>query len=251
MQDNKLNYNTKQIRKLQDKSRYYKPYVSVWKVDKRRYKMKDQNVLTLTDPRNKVKSATVYIEGDGDLVCHKMCARDERLLLSEDRKKVKEVPNVWEDIITSVHWRDGIPCEDTYKECNEEMMHRLLKENAPCITAFGLKKTIGDAVVRNEIDKYRTKIDNALNIIANKGLVPVEFTEWSVDERLMAPKKGSPITVRLNHFSGWKANFRIDYTDHVYTLERIIDIINLAGFGLGIGSGRSSGFGRFHVTDVK
>lgn len=28
-------------------------------------------------------------------------------------------------------------------------------------------------------------------------------------------------------------------------------IINLAGFGNGIGSGRSSGYGRYHVEDIK
>lgn len=213
--------------------------------------MKDTNVIELKDMRAATKSAVIYIEGDGDIVLHKMCARDERLLLSEDRKKIKEVPNAWEDIITSIHWRDGIPCKDTYAECDEALMHKLLTENAPCITSFGLKKSFGQAVVRNEIDKYATKFDNAVNVVADKGLVPIEFVEWSLDERLMSPKKGSPITVRLNHFSGWKANFRINYTDHVYTLDRIVDVINLAGFGLGIGSGRSSGFGRYHVVDVK
>lgn len=33
--------------------------------------------------------------------------------------------------------------------------------------------------------------------------------------------------------------------------KMIINIINLAGFGLGIGSGRSSGYGRYKVVDMK
>lgn len=32
--------------------------------------------------------------------------------------------------------------------------------------------------------------------------------------------------------------------------EQIVNIINLAGFGLGIGSGRTSGYGRYHVDGV-
>ena len=131
------------------------------------------------------------------------------------------------------------------------MLLDMLKNNAPCISAFGLKKSFGQAVVRNELDKYSTKIDNAVNVLGEKGLIPVEFTEWFVDERLMSPKRGAPITVTLNHFVGWKANFTISYTDHVYSLEQIVNIINLAGFGLGIGSGRTSGYGRYHVVDVK
>jgi hypothetical protein len=83
------------------------------------------------------------------------------------------------------------------------------------------------------------------------GLIPITFAQWSLDERLMSPKKGAPVTVRLNHFSGWKANFRLDYTEHVYSRDQIINYIALAGFSMGIGSGRSSGYGRFHVVDAK
>lgn len=213
--------------------------------------IKDKNIIELKDLRNASKSAIITIEGDGDLVLNKMNARNTRMLLSDDRKKVKEAPNVWEDIITAVHWRDSLNCTDTYTECSEVMMHTLLEKNAPCITAFGLKKSFCQSVVRNEIDKYSTKIDNAINIVADKGLVPITFAEWSVDERLMSPQKGSPVVVRLNHFSGWKASFQVNYTDNVYSLNEIVNIINLAGFGLGIGSGRSSGYGRYHVVDVK
>ena len=119
-----------------------------------------------------------------------------------------------------------------------------LTNNAPCITAFGLKKSFGDAVVRNEIDKYKTKFDNSLNIIAKGGLVPIKFTEHYIDEKLMSPKKGSPVLVHMNRFSGCSAEYTISFTENVYSLEQFINIINLAGFGLGIGSGRTSGYGR-------
>lgn len=199
----------------------------------------------------KVKHAQIFIEGTSDLVLNKMNARNVRALISEDRKKIREVPNPWEDTITAISWRDPLPFTDTYAECSEEAMLKLLKENAPCITAFGLKKSFGQAVTRNEIDKYSTKFDNAVNVSASMGLVPVTFASWRLDERLMSPKRGAPITVRLNHFGGWAANFSIDYTDHVYSLDQIVTVINLAGFGLGIGSGRSSGYGRYKVVDVK
>lgn len=199
----------------------------------------------------KIETAQIFIQGDGDLVLHKMSARNERMLMATDRKKVKEVPNEWEDIITEIHWRDPLPVSDTYTECTQELLEQLLRDNAPCITAFGLKKSFCQAVVRNEIDKYATKFDNAVNVIANGGLIPITFTQWSLDKRLMSPVKGAPVNVALNHFSGWAANFTIMYTEHVYSLEQIVNIINLAGFGLGIGSGRSSGYGRYHVVDVR
>ena len=210
---------------------------------------KDNNTIELAHIN--VKSARIFIEGDSDLVLNKMNARNTRVLTADDRKKIREVPNKYEDIITAIHWRDGIPTDDTYANCDAQMLADMLKNNAPCITAFGLKKSFGQAVVRNEIDKYATKFDNAVNVIAAKGLVPVTFAEYAIDEKLMSPKRGAPINVILSHFIGWKSEFTISYTDHVYSLEQIVNIINLAGFGLGIGSGRSSGYGRYHVVDVK
>lgn len=212
---------------------------------------KNENTVGLLDIEGKVKHMLVTIEGDGDLILNKMNARNERMLTAEDRKSVSERPNVWEDIITAIHWQKPLECEDTYTDCNEEMMHSLLKENCPCISGFAFKKSFGDATVRNEIDTYATKINTAINVVANGGLVPVEFGGWSVERRLMSPKKGKPVTVHLNHFHNWKTTLQIDYMDHVFSRDEILNIINLAGFGLGIGSGRTSGYGRYHITEVK
>lgn len=209
--------------------------------------MKKDRVVTI-EPI-KIQYATISIQGDGDLVLNKMNARNARLLSADDRKKIKEVPNIWEDIITAVHWRDGYPVEDTYNELTEEHLRDMLVNNAPCITGFGLKKSFGQAVVRNEIDTYATKFDNAMNVVAN--LIPIKFAEHFVDQKLMSPKRGAPLPVMLNRFTGWSAEIPITYTEHVYSLDQIVNIINMAGFGLGIGSGRSSGYGRYHVSGIK
>ena len=190
----------------------------------------------------------VYIEGDGDIVLNKMNDVIAKSLIDKRNNKAKDTdkPNKWEEIITSLHWYNGKPAEFT-----EESLKEALTNNAPCITAFGLKKSFGEAVVRNEIATYATKFHNGVNIVAKGGLIPITFAEHYIDEMLMSPKKGSPVLVRLNRFSGWKAHFTVQYTDLVYSAEQILNIINLAGFGLGIGSSRASGFGRYHVTDVK
>lgn len=212
-------------------------------------KKTQENIITL-EPI-KIKYATIFIEGDGDIVLNKMNSRNERSLNDRDNKKVREVPNKWEDLTTAIHWKKDIGIENTYEECSQETFEELLKNNNPCVTAFGLKKSFGQAVVRNGIDTYATKFDNAVNIIADRGLIPLTFTEWACDERLMSPRTGKPVKVYLNHFGGWKANFKIAYTENIYNLNSIVNIINLAGFGLGIGSGRTSGYGRYHVVDVK
>ena len=213
--------------------------------------IKSNNEMELMDISAKVKHMLVTIKGDGDLILNKMNARNVRLLTAEDRKSVSERPNVWEDIITSIHWLHPLECKNTYTDCNEEMMNQLLANNKPCIPSFAFKKSFGDATVRNEIDTYATKINTAVNVVAPGGLVPITFSGWYVEQRLMSPKKGKPLTVHLNHFQDWSAEFQIDYMDHVFSRDQILNIINLAGFGLGIGSGRTSGYGRYHITEVK
>lgn len=195
------------------------------------------------------KRIIVTIEGDSDLVLNKMNDVATKQLTDQRKDKAKslEKPNEWEQIITAMHWLNGKPIEFT-----EESLVDALKNNAPCLTAFGLKKSFGQAVVRNEISQYATKFDASVNVIGKgDGLVPISFAEHHVDEKLMSPKKGAPVLVRLNRFSGWKADIELSYIDNVYSEEQLINIINLAGFGLGIGSGRSSGYGRYHVVGVR
>lgn len=192
--------------------------------------------------------AKITIEGDGDLVLNKMNSPTIRALTDarKDKAKKLEKPNEWEQIITSMHWRDGTPTDFSEDGLREALIH-----NAPCISAFGLKKSLGQAVVRGGIDKYSTKFDAGVNIVATGGLIPVTFAEHFVDEKLMSPKRGAPVLARLNRFTGWKATFEIACVETSYSLDSVTNIINLAGFGLGIGSGRSSGYGRYHVIGVE
>ena len=208
--------------------------------------MKKENVIELKPLGNRFLEVTIV--GDSDLVLNKMNDINAKTLSDKQKGKAKknEVANEWEAIITSIHWRDGKPTD-----FSEQGMLDALKNNAPCLTAFGFKKSFGDAVVRNKIDKYKTAFDAGVNVISNGGLVPIKFVEHYIDEKLMSPKKGSPVLCYLNRFTGWSATFTISFMETAYSAEQILNIINLAGFGLGIGSGRSSGFGRYHVESVR
>lgn len=197
------------------------------------------------------KTVEITIEGDTDLVLNKMNDVTTRQLTDARKDKAKDLskPNEWEEIITAVHWINGKPeefSEKTLKECLNP------KKNAPCITAFGLKKSFGEALTRNKISTYSTEFRATVNVIGERAnLIPIRFSEYHLDEMLMSPKKGAPVLVKLNRFSGWSAKFRISFLENVYSLEQIVNIINLSGFGIGIGSSRNSDFGRYHVTNIQ
>ena len=195
-----------------------------------------------------IKTATIKIAEDGDLILNKMNDVSAKDLIDKRKDKAKDTakPNQWEAIITSMHWYNGKP-----KDYSEEGLLQALKENAPWIRVGGLKQSFGQAVIHNKIDTYATKFNAGVNIIAKGDLIPIQFAEHHIDEKLMSPKKGSPVLVHLNRFSGWKAAFTIQYTENAFSLEQIVNIVNLAGFGNGIGSGRSSGYGRYHVEGIE
>lgn len=197
------------------------------------------------------RTVEVSIVGDTDLVLNKMNDVTTKALSDARKDKAKnlEKPNEWEEIITAMHWINGKPeefSEKTLKECLNP------KNNAPCITAFGLKKSFGEALTRNKISTYSTEFRATVNVLGEKAnLVPIKFTEYHLDEMLMSPKKGAPVLVKMSRFSGWSAKFKISFLENVYSLEQIVNVINLAGFGLGIGSSRNSDFGRYHVTNIQ
>lgn len=197
------------------------------------------------------RTVEITIAGDTDLILNKMNDVTTRLLTDARKDKAKDLekPNEWESVITSMHWINGKPSEFSEKTLKENLNP---KKNAPCITAFGLKKSFGEALTRNKISTYSTEFRATVNVLGDKdNLVPITFTEYHLDEKLMSPKKGSPVLVKLNRFSGWSATFKISFLENVYSLEQIVNVINLSGFGLGIGSGRNSDYGRYHIVDVR
>lgn len=196
------------------------------------------------------KRVTISIVGDSDLVLNKMNSVIVRQLsdVRNDKAKKIEKPNKWEEIITSVHWLNGNPDEYT-----EETFLDKLKNDSPCITTHGVKEMLKDTVYRTGIDKNKTKMGTNVNVIGYKGgnLIPVKFTEHYLNELLMSPQRGKPILARLNCFKGWSADIELEYIDSVYSAEQLFNIMNVAGFGSGIGSSRNADFGRFHVESIK
>ncbi len=191
----------------------------------------------------------VTIEGDSDLILNKMDDITRRKLIRKFTNQPVDIeePNEWEEIITSMHWRDGKP-----KEFTEETFKDALKNNAPCITTFGLSDSFSKALVRSGLEKKSTSFRDYVRVIPCQGLVPIKYAEHNLDINLVPAKMGVPVLSRQNRFTGWTATFKVQYVEGgVYSLEQILQVINLAGFGGGIGSGRDCGFGRYHIVDVK
>ena len=221
-----------------------------------------QTVKDITPNEDFLKRCTLHIAGTTELIVHKRSNSAERYLLDDDRKAQKlwesQHKNEWEDVITSIHWRDKlvyngeiITPDKTNAVACEEMMLELLEKNAPCISAFGLKESWKDAVVRFGLDKNKTKFDAAVTMIESNMLIPFKFDEWHTDTRLIAPNfKSPPVPQTFSHFSGWSADIHFTVDDSVFSMKEVMTAIKKAGAGVGIGSGRKIGYGRYTITSL-
>ena len=194
------------------------------------------------------KMATITIEGTTDLCLNKMNYGSKMNLPQNKSGKTKFIKSKWGDIVTSIHWKEGIDEAEIYYDADEEMMNKLLLKNAPCFTGFGLKKACIATISRNNISGTGTSFQQTVNMLED--LIPIEFTTHYIREVIASPKKGSPVISDVNMFSGWRATFSIEYSETAYDFNSILSIIQLAGFGGGIGSGRTSGYGRFHLVST-
>lgn len=202
--------------------------------------------------QNKINFATavITIAGDSDLILNKMRDSTTQQLADKQEGKVqgtKAPVNMYEHLVGSIHWLKG---EET--DYTEEGWKNALVNNIPGYPSSGMKKALCDAVVRVLGETYSTKFNANVQIL--NSFLPITFGSSSYDKSLFSPQKGSPVLCYRNVFRDWKTTFTIKYIPDNYSLDRIIEVINCAGFACGIGSHRPSSKGgsngMFHVVSV-
>lgn len=167
----------------------------------------------------------------------------------------KQSKNLWEQRITSIHWKNPIEFHDEdISLYSEEEWNRYMKENQPCILTMAFAKSFKEAFItffRDSTGKKGTDLSRALNMGGT--IVPITFSEVRIEDSIV-PTTGisqSSVIASVNVFSGWKCEIIVSCADVVFPAETIISIINTAGKYIGIGTQRGNGFGRYHVADVK
>ncbi len=185
---------------------------------------------TIEIPRIEIGYLEIQLIGDSPLIMHKWSEKAKKEMLDKQMKVAKK-------------GREAKDPEQDFRDC---IYHHpdggygfpsVAFKNAAvsaCRFTDGTKMTVarGAFHVENEF----VKIEGA-EPIPREDMVRVGM--GTADIRYRA------------EFQGWRATVRLAYNKHALSREQIVNLFNLAGFGVGIGEWRpekDGQFGRFHVA---
>lgn len=195
-----------------------------------------------------VKSMQITIVGDSPLLMRRFSEKAKQQLLDIQTKKAKstkEIRNPWADMIDGLNWLTPMPESKTEEGFNEAVANGA-KFGFP---AVGLKQSAISAAYRAGLSKNKVELQGLFHIPDE--FIVIEGVPEMREDYVKIPKTGSADLAFRGEFKQWKSTFTINYIDGIYSIEQIINFINLGGFTVGIGEWRpekGGSFGRFHVA---
>lgn len=210
-----------------------------------------------------IRKVTVSLVGDTDLILCKKPRSFERLeIFKQSHPKGTKIPpeyqqpyNMWERLITSVHWLKPIQFHDEDNELyTEEEWKHYMETNKPCILGKAFKDSMKEAFIscgfkestgKNGTDYMRTTVISEIN--------PISFADVGYDQHLVMTSGLSRVNVltQQNVFHGWRCDIEVTFLESAIPLSTICELITAAGTFIGVGSRSGEGYGRYHIEEVK
>ena len=188
---------------------------------------------TIEIPRIEIERFVIPIVGDSSLIMHKWSEKAKKEMLDKQMKVAKG-------------GREAKDPERDFQECiyydtdGDYAFPSVAFKNAAvsaCRFTDGTKMTVARGAFH--VEGEFVKVENSAPV-PREDMVRVGM--GTADIRYRA------------EFPNWKANIRVSYNKRALSREQIVNLFNLAGFGVGVGEWRpekNGSFGRFHVgTEV-
>lgn len=199
-------------------------------------------------PAIDIRTASIKIVGDSPLIMHKWAEKAKKEMLDKQMKvaktKAHDKKDPFEDFISSMYWLEGEPEEPT-PEAFEKALRNGARFGFP---ATAVKAAGVSAAYRADLIKNKVSANGAFHIDG-------EFVEIhgvpQIREDMVKIGMGTADIRYRGEFPEWWSVFTIHYNAAVFSLEQIINMINLGGFACGIGEWRAEKggtFGMYHVV---
>ena len=220
-----------------------------------------EKVITLNPIKTRV--FTVHIEGTSDLIlCKRAGSFELERLFTLTHDKGTQLPAelnqgyfLWEKLITSIHWEKPITFhDDDWSLYSEEEWKDYMKNNRPCLLGKAFQDAMKEAFIscgfKESTGKAGTDFKRTISIAS---IVPVSFGEAGYSQHLAKANdmKGSTVITQQNVLHDWHCDVQVNALESAFPKQTIIELFNMAGTFIGVGSRRGEGYGRFHVTEVK
>jgi hypothetical protein len=188
------------------------------------------------------------LEGDSPLVCHRFDEKAIKMILDKQMGKAakgrdKKAPS--EDFFRAFYVMPG-----TTPVLHDEDPENVWAEGRFGFPAIGLKA----AAVRAATDVQLKMTDMRRAFHIPTELVEIKSEKNPVMRMDMVRVGMGTADVRFRpEFQNWHTDVDIRYNEAVISIEQIVNLFNLAGFGVGIGEWRpekEGQWGMFHVGDV-
>ena len=194
----------------------------------------------------KIKEAIITIKGVSPLIVNNFNEKSRQQILDAQMKKTKEkvLRNPFEDFMRACYWLTPMPDKFT-----EESFEKALKEGAKFgFPAKGIKASIVSGAYRNGMTKDKVSLYGAFLI--PEELIEIKYEDLEMREDYVRIAHGGTDVRFRPEFKNWSMTFKIQYNDNVYSLEQLINFINLGGFSCGLGEMRTEKGGNFGSYQV-
>lgn len=184
---------------------------------------------TVEIPRIEIQRMIIRVIGDSPLIVHKWSEKAKKEMLDKQMKVAKK----------------GREAKDPQRDF-EESMYRL-PEGGYGFPSIAFKCAAVDACRFTD----GTKMTVARGAFHVEGeFVKIDGDEPRPREDMVRVGMGTADIRYRAEFVNWSADIPVSYNKHALSKEQIVNLFNLAGFGVGVGEWRpekNGQFGRFHV----
>ena len=175
---------------------------------------------------------TLTVKGDSPLICHAWSDKAKKMMLDKQMKKAK----------------GGKEAKDPEQDFYDSLYHH--PDGGYGFPVVGFKASAVSAC-RYVDGLPMTVARGAFHI--NGELVKLEGSDPTMREDMVRVGMGTADIRYRGQFDPWSAKLDLVYNPQALSIEQIVNLFNIAGFGVGVGEWRpekDGQYGRFHVQDV-
>ena len=195
----------------------------------------------------KIKKIKITIKGKSPLIVNNFNEKSRQQIIDAQMKKpkTKEVRNPIEDFMRACYWLTPMP-----EEFTQESFEKALKEGAKFgFPSKGIKASIVSGAYRNGETKDKVSLYGAFFI--PEEFIEIKYKEVEMREDYVRIAHGGTDVRFRPEFKEWAMTFEMEYNENVYSIDQLINFINLGGFSCGLGEMRVEKGGNFGSYEVE